>query len=1207
MKKKILSLSLTAIMVLNMLTLIIPFTAFANATFEYTDYTVEYTISNTNTRNNTQGIIVTITNTGTETIENWMLTYDDFCGEITGIWNASVETEDGTDYIRNVGYNANISPNSSVNFGYTLANYTGEPQSIEMCQVRVEKTSGYIAVLNVTNDWGSGFNGEIVLTNLTDKPIEWWELTFDSNFTITQITTSWAASVIDNGNGNYTFKGTYTGIVQPNSFVTLGFQGTKSLTPMTDNILLTEVVFFLQNGTDEVSDYAEMYDKITAEAFYDPAEHEVTISWEATKLYGEFEIFMSTDGDEYNSLGTTLDTEYVYVPENASDFDFIVLYFYVVQTIEEDVITSNIYHAFYSEIGTPWEDCLRTWNISADDELLARINTNQNSDQFSVQLVVAGVPNLHLIVRKSAYSNAIPTDSVVGIAPELLYKDGLKVDEITVNFEMDALLENNEKYRIFKYFDFAGEQKIPVNMSLPIETQTNDNALSATIPTFGTYFVVDIETWLESLGYVASGEIAVSSRSASKIQSIITSYEDEGSRVFYDNNFIFNDSTSIEIDDNMDENYVPIDVSFVLQAGRGDTDSEILSDQLVAFEEQKNTIIELSEKLFTKFPNAKIRIMTYKNGVSDFIATGTDKNCFDLDSFASIDGVMLQIQTELTAVTYDTSNTEINRSPAFSKLRKEIKAYTLDDCRLLAQYLANFPIQFTEDEIELYNVFTEDEDNSTGAVLNLADLIALMQFASNRGPQVSSPTSTDENFVYHFINGATIASCYEISDYDGTQKVSMCQQSLAQNEYFNYSEISISGLGYADETVENSYIETLKNEVKKVGLMSANSPDKFHIFDEQVTDELIYQHILALNADKSFILPTTWEAIALKSKIVPNGLTDSDNDGLTDWEELHDFAKQKLGKTSYFDCVNYVLEMGVEYIDTRLFTDVLGLLESDVTGETLRDYLLGTTEDVQNRDALIGNIPILLVVSDPTKVSTSDDGILDLDKVRVLPVHDSACDKGAYERLISECDVLGCKPGILERYTLEKYGADEDYYDINNTDELDFYVDYRHYLNKLGERYLKVSNQSLQCNTMLLPFMSYTVEALFPEIANRLEYKMTNYPTHIAVAENSVVINTKIYFSGDKLLTSSESFSTLLPDTTGNEYHDALVDKLMSDIVADKQLTIPSFTSSDVMISDVFITGVKMNWERNLSTSWVAWPEDYEFLRGNETSRACSH
>ena len=241
--KKMVSALLGVTMVANM-ALNLP--AFADeasiTTYNYDDYKIEYSVATS--WENSETIIITITNTGDSTIENWMLAYDDFNGEINNIWNAKIaETDSGYEYVRNVGHNANIEPNQSINFGYTLENYTGIPDILVMTQERLEKsTESYDATLNIINEWDSTFQGEIVLTNNTDQPIEWWELTFDSNFTITEVTTSWAASVVDNGNCNYTFKGTYTGIIDANSSVSLGFIGIKNGEPEIVNYSLTEVI-----------------------------------------------------------------------------------------------------------------------------------------------------------------------------------------------------------------------------------------------------------------------------------------------------------------------------------------------------------------------------------------------------------------------------------------------------------------------------------------------------------------------------------------------------------------------------------------------------------------------------------------------------------------------------------------------------------------------------------------------------------------------------------------------------------------------------------------------------------------------------------------------------------------------------------------------------------------------------------------------------
>ena len=56
----------------------------------YDGYTIDYEVADV--WDNSQNISVTIKNTGTEPIENWMLAYD-FCGKIQGIWNEIIKNK----------------------------------------------------------------------------------------------------------------------------------------------------------------------------------------------------------------------------------------------------------------------------------------------------------------------------------------------------------------------------------------------------------------------------------------------------------------------------------------------------------------------------------------------------------------------------------------------------------------------------------------------------------------------------------------------------------------------------------------------------------------------------------------------------------------------------------------------------------------------------------------------------------------------------------------------------------------------------------------------------------------------------------------------------------------------------------------------------------------------------------------------------------
>ena len=220
------------------------FPAFAeqaeSANFVYDDYSVSYNV--TNSWGDTDVVNITLTNTGETPIENWML-YFEPNGEITSMWDVQTAlTSNNVTYFKNAGYNSTIAPNASVTFSYFVDNCESIPESYTLCQKRVEKSEGYNVEVVVDDSWGDGFNGTIIITNSTNKPIEDWELVFDTNFTITKITSSWSGTMTALEPYSYMLKGSYTSVIKPNSSVRLGFSGVKNGTPAIINSMLTEVV-----------------------------------------------------------------------------------------------------------------------------------------------------------------------------------------------------------------------------------------------------------------------------------------------------------------------------------------------------------------------------------------------------------------------------------------------------------------------------------------------------------------------------------------------------------------------------------------------------------------------------------------------------------------------------------------------------------------------------------------------------------------------------------------------------------------------------------------------------------------------------------------------------------------------------------------------------------------------------------------------------
>ncbi len=193
--------------------------------FEYDGYKVEYNV--VNEWDGYQNIEIKLTNIGNEPIYNWALKYD-AGGEVTNIWNGVVFDNAGTKYIiKNAGYNYELLPNASVNFGYTLkGNKLTVPNNFENCAKRLYITDGYNVQLIVEDKWENGFTGYIEVVNVSDKPLEAWNLSINTNFTINNL---WNANMSQSSNNSYTVSSQImSNPIQPNTSVKIGISANIS-------------------------------------------------------------------------------------------------------------------------------------------------------------------------------------------------------------------------------------------------------------------------------------------------------------------------------------------------------------------------------------------------------------------------------------------------------------------------------------------------------------------------------------------------------------------------------------------------------------------------------------------------------------------------------------------------------------------------------------------------------------------------------------------------------------------------------------------------------------------------------------------------------------------------------------------------------------------------------------------------------------------
>lgn len=550
MKKRIISGLLSAVMALNIIS-ILPGDAFAltseSRIYEKDGYTVTYRIGSE--WDNNRSVEVSIKNTGEESILNWALKYD-VGGEVYNLWNSKVyDSSEEYTIIKNNGYNYEIEPGQSANYGYIVkGEETVIPEDIELCSRRIDVKSGYEVDFNVTSDWYTGFNGEINITNTSDEPIEAWTLSFDSNFDINNI---WDAKLLTSENRSYEVANQlWTTPILAGESASFGFSADKSATEnaSAENFVLTAVVvgksaleypdfdddidYELDSDSDGLPDYYEDIlgtdkndpdtdgDGLTDgyEVFYlgtdplkaDSDDNGVNDGDEDPDNDGlsnlkECELGTDphnadtdgdglTDGDEVNIHGTD-PLKYDTDDDGISDGDEIAL------GLDPNNGSTN---------GTPDSERTFTQTVSADSEVLSAINeTEDNPFRVSLEMEAAGVAENNVYASKSGYSDAIANSAIIGVAPEFAYTEGLTVEEVTVKFELDNSIVNNtlgtyaetgnefdgiKRLNVFMFIE-------DVNMLLPVETfhDAATNTVYTKTDRMGTFCLMDMEIFADNL------------------------------------------------------------------------------------------------------------------------------------------------------------------------------------------------------------------------------------------------------------------------------------------------------------------------------------------------------------------------------------------------------------------------------------------------------------------------------------------------------------------------------------------------------------------------------------------------------------------------------------------------------------------------------------------------------------------------------------
>ena len=193
-------------------------------TYNGSGFSVKYVIENQ--WENQYIANVYITNTGTETIENWELAYESM-DEITNIWNANITYHAATNYnIKNAEHNQNIQPGATVSFGFQ-ASFTGsEIKTPDIYRIigseMIVNNSDYNVTYNLQSAWNTGCIMEITISNISDENIEDWSMKMDFPYTIQNI---WRSKITAHEGNTYCLKNLeYNSIIRPGATETFGMQ-----------------------------------------------------------------------------------------------------------------------------------------------------------------------------------------------------------------------------------------------------------------------------------------------------------------------------------------------------------------------------------------------------------------------------------------------------------------------------------------------------------------------------------------------------------------------------------------------------------------------------------------------------------------------------------------------------------------------------------------------------------------------------------------------------------------------------------------------------------------------------------------------------------------------------------------------------------------------------------------------------------------------
>ena len=997
--KRITALTVSAMLMLNMAATAVPVSAEGESkVYTHDGYTVEYTVKNEWTGN--QNIEVTITNTGDDVLSGWAMGYNAF-GEIGGLWNAKVYGHQGTEYIlSSAGYNDELAPGQSTNFGYTL---TGDkfkiPQNIVNCAERVDITEGYNVYYNITADFVDTYQAEMIIENTSDTDISAWQLSFNGNVTINDL---WNGRLIENSNGSFKVKNSENNsVIAAGSSVSFNFGGTKN-TETEPNPVYSEPVETLPPApvvTDEFSEAetaAESAETDAANPENDPAETEIpseTVMPEITtvtepvvmpvsevvfsnyKLTGmvipmefDFEIDpevdsdndglpdylekelgtdrynADTDGDglpdgyEYFTLGTDpkkADSDDNGISDADEDFDedgLTNLEEYELGTDPFSKDTDNDGLSDYDEVKIHNTDPLKYDTdgdkVSDGDEIILGLDPNNpatfgypDNEYTTVQTVGEDSSALDYInnIEDNPYSVTIEI-TAAGVAD-----NNLTAGESGYSY---SILQNDAVLGVVPEFDYSdGLSVTDVVIKFKIDDSAVDNKLGvyADEPEFNGINRLQVFKYFEDNNIL----LPIETFYDEETKTVYTHVDELGTYCLMDMEMWINYLENLEPGnyDEEDDEVNSANIAFCL-------DTRYIADES-SFDSVKSDMKAIAEDAFDRYTDVKIYVYYQELGMSlrakDNLLTDKDGNNYFTsyeEAEAAIDGMAMPKKS----VAYDlvhASNYMIDlcdRSCKAEKLDKNI--------------------------ITMYHI--TNDDNIVGSVDDAKLLI--------RTVEDSAYTGENDEQAYR-VNISVICPNGKVKD----------------NSYVRKLVDASMGIFYSGNTQEVQ----VQAQVMTLNLAANNDEQTSKVQKTDVGDTVNTNIVEILgDGDKALypvITSVSLQTIKLDDVLKKESKTDTDKDGIWDWDEVNTKMIYSLFAKYHNNNIYNETTISSKYLPTfEQCSWYYGY--SDEPKFYVRD---GLTKWCQDNDSsgnpfrMLNNIQILPIYSDPTSIDSDDDGFLD--------------------------------------------------------------------------------------------------------------------------------------------------------------------------------------------------------------------------------------